>query len=108
MRVAQPIVLDEETRRKLERQARGRSTAARAVLRSKIVLLASDGLQNKQIASTLQVAPRMVTLWRGRFLESGYLLDATRPKLLWFYKFCKRNRLNLNCLLRQSIEQFAA
>jgi hypothetical protein len=30
------------------------------------------------------------------------------PKLLWFYKFCKRNRLNLNCLLRQSIEQFAA
>jgi hypothetical protein len=40
--------------------------------------------------------------------ESGYLLDATRPKLLWFYKFCKRNRLNLNCLLRQSIEQFAA
>jgi hypothetical protein len=39
---------------------------------------------------------------------SGYLLDATRPKLVWFYKFCKRNRLNLNCLLRQSIEQFAA
>jgi len=42
------------------------------------------------------------------FSESGYLLDATRPKLLWIYKFCKRNRLNLNCLLRQSIEQFAA
>jgi organic radical activating enzyme len=42
------------------------------------------------------------------FVQSGYLLDATRPKLLWFYKFCKRNRLNLNCLLRQSIEQFAA
>jgi hypothetical protein len=42
------------------------------------------------------------------FSLSGYLLDATRPKLLWFYKFCKRNRLNLNCLLRQSIEQFAA
>ena len=82
MRVAQPIVLNEETRRKLEQQSRGRSTAVRVVMRSKIVLLASDGLQNKQIAKTLQVAPRMVTLWRGRFLElgiEGVLKDAPRP-----------------------------
>jgi FixJ family two-component response regulator len=63
--------LNEETRRKLEQQSRGRSTAARVVMRSKIVLLASDGLRNKQIAKTLQVAPRMVTLWRGRVLELG-------------------------------------
>ena len=82
MRVAQPIVLKEEVRRKLEQQARGRSTAARAVMRSRIVLLAGDGLQNKQIAATLKVAPRMVTLWRGRFLEQGIeglLKDAPRP-----------------------------
>jgi transposase len=82
LRVAQPIVLNEETRRKLEQQARGRSTAARVVKRSRIVLLASDGLQNKQIAKALQVAPRMVTLWRGRFLElgiAGLLKDAPRP-----------------------------
>ncbi len=39
-----------DVRRKLEQQARGRSTAARVVLRSRIVLLAADGLQNKQIA----------------------------------------------------------
>jgi hypothetical protein len=58
MRVAQPIVLEVDVRRKLERQARGRSTAARVVLRSRIVLLAADGLQNKQIAATLKVAPR--------------------------------------------------
>lgn len=46
------------------------------------MLLASDGLQNKQIAATLKVAPRMVTLWRGRFLElgiEGLLRDAPRP-----------------------------
>jgi transposase len=82
MRVAQPIVLNEETWRKLEQQSRGRSTAVRVVMRSKIVLLASDGLQNKQIAKTLRVAPRMVTLWRGRFLElgiEGLLKDAPRP-----------------------------
>ena len=39
MRVAEPIVLSEEVRRKLERQSRGRSTQARVVLRSRIVLL---------------------------------------------------------------------
>jgi len=82
MRVAQPIVLEADVRRKLKQQARGRSTAARVVLRSRIVLLAADGLQNKQIAATLGVAPRMVTLWRGRFLAhgvAGLLKDAPRP-----------------------------
>jgi transposase len=82
MGVAQPIVLEADVRQKLEQQARGRSTAARVVLRSRIVLLAADGLQNKQIAATLNVAPRMVTLWRGRFLKqsiAGLLKDAPRP-----------------------------
>jgi transposase len=82
MRVAQPIVLREEVRRKLEQQSRGRSTVARAVMRSRIVLLAADGLQNKQIAETLKVAPRMAALWRGRFLKQGIeglLKDAPRP-----------------------------
>ncbi|MGA3343877.1 MAG: IS630 family transposase [Terracidiphilus sp.] len=82
MRVAQPIVVNEGTRRKLERQARGRSTPARAVMRSRIVLLAAEGIQNKQIAKTLQITPRMVALWRGRFLEmgiEGLLKDAPRP-----------------------------
>jgi transposase len=82
MRVAPPIVLDEAVRRKLERHARGRSTPARVVLRSRIVLLASEGLKNKQIAEALQVAPRMAALWRGRFLKlgvEGLSKDAPRP-----------------------------
>ena len=54
----------------MERLSRGRSTAARVVMRSRIVLLAAEGLQNKQIAA-LEVAPRMAALWRGRFLELG-------------------------------------
>ena len=81
MRVAQPIVLSEDVRRKLEQQSRGRSTPARVVLRSGIVLLAAEGLQNKQIAATLNVAPRMAALWRGRFIEhgiEGLLKDAPR------------------------------
>jgi transposase len=52
------------------------------VLRSRIVLLAGEGLQNKQIAAALKVAPRMAALWRSRFLEhgiEGLLQDAPRP-----------------------------
>jgi transposase len=80
--VAPPIVLSEDVRRKLEQQSRGRSTQSRVVMRSRIVLLAAGGLQNKQIAATLNVAPRMAALWRGRFIEwgiEGLLKDAPRP-----------------------------
>ena len=82
MRVADPIVLEEEICRSLERQARGRSTAARVVMRSRIVLSAADGLQNNQIAVHMGITPRTVALWRGRFLElglGGLLKDAARP-----------------------------
>jgi ribosomal protein L22 len=82
MRVARPIVVNQDIRRKLEQQARGRSTPARAVMHSRIILLAADGMMNKQIAKTLRVTPRMVTLWHGRFLElgiEGLLKDAPRP-----------------------------
>jgi transposase len=54
----------------------------RIVQRSRIVLLAGDGLQNKQIAERMEIAPRMVALWRNRFLTlgvDGLLRDASRP-----------------------------
>jgi transposase len=82
MRVAKPIILEEETRGNLERQARGRSTPARVVLRSRIVLLAAEGLLNDQIAVRLSTAPRTVARWRERFLKlgiQGLLKDAARP-----------------------------
>jgi DNA-binding NarL/FixJ family response regulator len=58
MRIAQPIVIDEATRRELERLSRNRSMAARVVVRSRIVLLAGEGIQNKQIAAQLGVSMR--------------------------------------------------
>jgi transposase len=82
MRIAAPIVIDEATRSELERLSRKRSMAARVVLRSRIVLLAVEGNQNKQIAEQLGVSTRMVALWRGRFIEygiEGLLKDAPRP-----------------------------
>src|SRR6202790_1219676 len=82
MRVAKPIVLEAEIRRKLEQQARGRSTPVRVALRSRIVLLAADGLQNEQIAAQMETAPRTVARWRDRFLKlgiPGLMKDAARP-----------------------------
>jgi transposase len=82
MRVAAAIALSDETRLRLEKLARGRSTPVRIVQRSRIVLLAGDGLQNKEIAERMEVAPRMVALWRDRFLTlgvEGLLRDASRP-----------------------------
>ena len=82
MRVARPIVLDETTRKELQRQARGRSVPVRVALRSRIVLLAAEGLQNVQIGAELNISVRMAALWRKRFLSlgiKGLLKDAPRP-----------------------------
>ena len=81
-RVAQPIVLGETARKELQRQARRRSVPVRVALRSRIILLAADGLQNLQIASELNISVRMAALWRKRFLAlgmAGVLRDAPRP-----------------------------
>jgi transposase len=54
----------------------------RVALRSRIILLAADGLQNLQIAAELNISVRMAALWRKRFLSlgiKGLLKDAPRP-----------------------------
>ncbi len=71
MRVAIPIKLDARERRILQRWSRGRSTPARLVLRGKIVLLAAEGKQNKDIASELAVDRSIVGRWRSRFAQHG-------------------------------------
>jgi transposase len=82
MRVAPAIELSSEAGLELEKLSRRRTTPVRVVQRSRIVLLAADGMQNKQIAEQLGVAPRMAALWRSRFLQlgvPGLMKDAPRP-----------------------------
>lgn len=53
----------------------------RVAQRCRIVLLAAGGLQDKQIAERMHVAPRMAALWRSRFIKlgvNGLLEDAPR------------------------------
>lgn len=67
MRVACRIVLTDDEHRVLQKWSRGRSTPARVVLRAKIVLLAAQGLQNKEIGVQLGTDQQTVTRWRNRF-----------------------------------------
>ncbi len=68
--------------KELQRLARRRSAPVRVALRSRIILLAAEGLQNLQIAAELKISVRMAALWRKRFLSlgiKGLLKDAPRP-----------------------------
>jgi len=71
MRVAKAITLTTEQRVTLTKWSRGRSTPARLVLRSRIVLAAADGRENKDIAAELGCTRRTVGTWRNRFAEQG-------------------------------------
>ena len=82
MRVSCSIVLAPEERKQLERWSRGRSTAQRLVLRSKIILLAANGKMNKEIASELGINAITASRWRSRFAllrVDGIKKDAPRP-----------------------------
>lgn len=69
MRIAPRIDLGDEERETLLKWSRGRSTPARVVQRAKIVLLAADGLENKEIATTLGVTERTAGRWRRRLFD---------------------------------------
>jgi transposase len=82
MRTAPPVELNSEQRTALERLARQRSAPARVVERARIVLLAAEGLENKQIARRMGVTPEKAARWRDRFLAGGIVAlekDAPRP-----------------------------
>ena len=93
MRLARPIVLNPESRRQLERQARGRTVPMRVALRSRIVLLAADGKQHKQISEELKISPR--TCLFGIFLPRAkgcpiqprtFQCSSPRPASIWATK----------------------
>ncbi len=69
MKHARRITLTDDERKTLKRWTRGRRTPARLVLRAKIVLLAADGMMNKDIAESLKTARKTVSLSRTRFAE---------------------------------------
>src|ERR687888_1077702 len=75
------IELTSDERAQLEAWARRRTSAQALAARSRIVLLAADGLNNTEIARRLGVHRPMVRKWRGRFAEHRLdgLTDEPRP-----------------------------
>ena len=71
MRVAPAISLTDEQQRELARLARSRRTSVRLAQRAQIVLLAAQGLQNKDVAQQLGIGRVQVARWRERFLQCG-------------------------------------
>ena len=66
----------------MERLVRSPRTPVRLVLRASVVLLAGDGVENREIAKKLRLARGTVGDWRARFSEDGFggvEKDAARP-----------------------------
>jgi transposase len=71
VRVAAEIVLSDEEREVLDDLIRSKLTSVRLALRARIVLLAAQGLQNKEIAEALDIGRIQASRWRQRYLEFG-------------------------------------
>ena len=80
-RVAVAIELSAAERRELEELTRRRSTPQGRARRARIVLLSSEGLENKEIARQLGATEDTVGKWRRRFAERRVdgLHDEPRP-----------------------------
>ncbi len=76
-----PLSVTVEDRTQLVSWSKRPKTAQALAMRSRIVLLAGDGLSNTVIASQLHTMQHTVGKWRRRYLESGLdgLLDEPRP-----------------------------
>jgi transposase len=71
MRVAPAVELSEEQEGELSKLVRSGLTSVRLAQRARIVLLAAQGMQNKDIAEQLGIGRVQVARWRERYIASG-------------------------------------
>ncbi|MEO1185732.1 MAG: helix-turn-helix domain-containing protein [Cyanobacteria bacterium J06636_27] len=82
-----PLELEKVEQEELERILARHSTSQQVVKRAKIITLASQGKNHRQIARELDISRKMARLWRERWLELSQkdipvierLKDAPRP-----------------------------
>jgi transposase len=79
--VAVRIELSDEERARLGAWTRRRTSAQGLAQRSRVVLLAAEGLKNTEIAERLAISRATAAMWRARFAEYRLdgLLDEPRP-----------------------------
>jgi len=71
LRVAPAIELTDEQESELTRLARSKTASVRLAQRARIVLLAAQGMHNKDIADALGVGRVQVGRWRDRYADAG-------------------------------------
>ena len=80
MRKAVEIKLAEGDGEVLERWSRSRSATVRLRERSRIVLMASEGMTNRAIAEELRTHMDKVARWRWRYADEGLKgIEKERP-----------------------------
>ncbi len=87
-RPLRPLELSEDERAQLGRWTRRRHTAAGLAQRARMVLLAAEGLSNREVAARLGCSDATVGKWRARFLS-----DATVGK--WRARFLEHRLAGL-------------
>jgi transposase len=63
------LLLDSKEKQLLEAIARKYTSPYRDVIRAKVVLLAAQGLSNKEIGKRLDLPRQIVSKWRKRFFD---------------------------------------
>jgi transposase len=72
------LTVDEKTQ--LQNIARRYTSQYRDVMRAKIVLLAAEGLSNKEIGQRLDLPRQIVSKWRKRFFDQRLAGLQERPR----------------------------
>ena len=87
--------ITEAERAELQRRVRAHTTPQRAAKRARVVLLAADGLPNRQIAPMVGMNQHTVAHWRHRFQAERLagLTDRQRPGRPLVYDHDQRLRI---------------
>jgi DNA-binding CsgD family transcriptional regulator len=72
-----PLVITEAERAELQRRIRAHTTPQRAAKRARILLLAADGLPNRQIAPLVGMNQHTVAQWRRRLRPNAWPASPT-------------------------------
>lgn len=74
------LEINEEERAELEHRVRSHTTPQRAARRARVVLLAAEGMANRQIAAEVGMDEHNVSIWRRRFDQERLAGVDDRPR----------------------------
>jgi len=74
------VFLELEEQERLEAITRKYTSPYCDIMRAKVILLAADGLSNKQIGQRLDLPRQIVSKWRKRFFEQRLAGLHERPR----------------------------